>query len=153
MADVSRAHPGSVAEPALPGKVMAGGVGGLAGGVVFGMMMGLMGMLPMVAMLVGSENAVVGFVVHMVISAIIGAGFGLVFGSRALDVQSGALWGAAYGVIWWILGPLLIMPVAMGMGPQFGMALSMPTILSLVGHVVYGVVAGLAYPVVVRRFA
>ena len=57
-----------------------------------------------------------------------------------------------YGVIWWILGPLLIMPIMMGMGPQLGMALSMPMLMSLVGHVTYGVVAGLAYPVMVRRF-
>jgi hypothetical protein len=132
---------------------MAGAVGGLVGGVLFGAMMGAMGMLPMVAMLVGSENAGVGFVVHMVMSGIIGAGFGLIFGTRALDFQSGALWGAVYGVIWWILGPLLIMPSLMGIGPQFGMALTMPMLMSLVGHLIYGVVAGLAYPVAVRRFA
>ncbi len=153
MADVSRAHPGSAAEPALAGKLIGGAVSGLIGGVVFGMMMGMMGMLPMVAMLIKSESGVVGFLVHMVISAIIGAGFGLVFGGRALDFKSGALWGAVYGVIWWILGPLLIMPVMMGMGPQFGMALTMPMMLSLMGHLIFGVVAGLAYPVVVRRFA
>jgi len=132
---------------------MSGAVGGLVGGVLFGAMMGLMGMLPMVAMLVGSENAGVGFVVHMVISAIIGAGFGLVFGTRALDFQNSALWGAVYGVIWWVLGPLLIMPILMGMGPQFGMALSTPMLMSLVGHLIYGVVTGLAYPVAARRFA
>jgi uncharacterized membrane protein YagU involved in acid resistance len=153
MADVSRAHPGGVTEPALPGKLLAGAAAGLVGGVVFGAIMGVMGMLPMVAMLVGSENAGVGFLVHMAISGIIGAGFGLVVGSRALDYQSGALWGAVYGIVWWVLGPLLIMPIMMGMGPQFGTALSMPMLMSLVGHLIYGVVAGLAYPTVLRRIA
>ena len=132
---------------------MAGAIGGRVGGVLFGAMMGGMGMLPMVAMLVGSENAGVGFVAHMVISGVIGAGFGLVFGTRALDFQSGALWGAVYGIVWWVLGPLLIMPTMMGMGSQFGMALSMPMLMSLVGHLIYGVVTGLAYPVAARRFA
>jgi uncharacterized membrane protein YagU involved in acid resistance len=153
MADVSRAHPGGVAEPALPEKLAAGAVGDLVDGVVFGAMMGLMGMLPMVAMLVGSENAGVGFLVHMVVSSIIGAGFGLVFGGRALDFQSGALWRAIHGVVWWILGPLLIMPIMMGMEPQFGVALSMPMLMSPVGHLLYGIVTGLAYPVAARRFA
>ena len=153
MADVSRVHPGGVAEPALSGRLIAGAVGGLVGGVVFGVMMGMMGMLPMVAMLVKSENAIVGFVIHMVISAIIGAGFGLVFGGRALTIQTGALWGLVYGFVWWILGPLLVMPTTMGMRAQFGMALTMPMLMSLVGHLVYGIVAGLAYPLVVRRFA
>ncbi len=153
MADVSRAHPGGVAGPALPGKLIAGAVAGLVGGVLFGILMGMMGMLPMVAGLIRSDNAVVGFIVHMVLSAIIGAGFGLVFGARALDFQSGGLWGAVYGVIWWILGPLLIMPILLGMGPQFGMALTMPMLMSLVGHLIYGVATGLVYPVVLRRFA
>ena len=44
------------------------------------------------------------------------------------------------------------MPIMMGMGPQFGMALTMPMLMSLLGHLIYGVVTGLAYPVVVRRF-
>lgn len=35
-------------------------------------------MLPMVAMLVGSESAVIGFIVHMAISAGLGAFFGLI---------------------------------------------------------------------------
>jgi len=45
--------------------------------------MGAMDMLPMVAMLVGSESALVGFALHMLISAAIGAGFGLAFGTQA----------------------------------------------------------------------
>ena len=153
MADVSQAHPGGVAGPALPGRVMAGAVAGLVGGVIFGMLMGMMGMLPVVAMLVKSESAIIGFLVHMVISAVIGAGFGLVFGWRALDTRSGALWGAVYGFVWWILGPLLIMPIMMGMGPQLGVALTMPMMISLVGHLIYGVATGLAYPMAARRFA
>jgi phage shock protein PspC (stress-responsive transcriptional regulator) len=50
-------------------KVIGGVVGGLAGGVVFGMMMAMIGMLPMIAGMVGSASAVVGFLVHMVISS------------------------------------------------------------------------------------
>lgn len=152
MADATRAHPGGAAA-SLTGRLIAGVVGGLIGGVLFGLMMGMMGMLPMVAMLVRSESAGVGFVVHLVISAIIGAGFGVLLGAKVHDLASGGLWGAIYGAAWWILGPLLIMPIMMGMGPQFGMALATPMLMSLVGHLIYGVAAGLAYPVVARRFA
>lgn len=41
--------------------IRAGAIAGLGGGLVFGIMMGMMGMLPMVGMLVGAENAIVGF--------------------------------------------------------------------------------------------
>jgi hypothetical protein len=33
------------------------------------------------------------------------------------------------------------------------MALTMPLLMSLVGHLIYGIVTGLAYPAVARRFA
>jgi hypothetical protein len=153
MADVSRAHSGEAAVPALTGRLIGGAISGVVGGAAFGVMMGAMGMLPMVAMLVRSESAFIGLLVHLVISAIIGASFGLILGPRAQTLQAGALWGTVYGSVWWVLGPLLIMPSMMGMGPQFGMALSMPMLMSLVGHAIYGVVTGLAYPVAARRFA
>ena len=44
------------------------------------------------------------------------------------------------------------MPIMMGMGPQFGMALSMAMLMSLLGHLIFGVLTGLAYPVAARRF-
>lgn len=151
MADVSRTFSKETAGPAWSHRLVAGGVSGCIGGLVFGAMMGMMGMLPMVAMLVKSESAGVGFCLHMAISAVIGAGFGVVFGFRAVNLTGGALWGAVYGAAWWVLGPLLIMPAMLGMGPQIGMALTLPMLMSLVGHLIYGVVAGLAYPLVQDR--
>jgi hypothetical protein len=152
MANVSRTHLAGAVQPALTGRIVGGIVGGLVGGVIFGIVLAMVGMLPRIAGLVGSDNAVVGLIAHLVISAIIGAGFGLTLGIRATTLQQGAIWGGVYGVIWWILGPLLIMPVMMGIGPQFGIALTMPMMLSLVSHAVYGVATGLVYPTVARRF-
>jgi hypothetical protein len=153
MADVSRAHSAGAVSASPTGRLIAGAVAGLVGGVLFGIMMAMMGMLPMIASLIGSDNPVVGFILHMVFSAIIGVGFGLVFGARVATYSEGAVWGASYGAIWWVLGPLLIMPTMMGMGPQFAMAFTMPMLMSLIGHLVYGVVTGLAYPLVARRFS
>lgn len=55
-------------------RVTAGVTGGIAGGMVFGVLMAMMGMLPMIASMVGSDSAVVGFGVHLVISVLIGLG-------------------------------------------------------------------------------
>lgn len=133
------------ARGAMTQRIIGGIIGGLAGGVVFGVMMGAMGMLPMIAGLVGSTSAVVGFVVHMAISAFIGATFGALFGARSHSYGQGAIWGLAYGAIWWVLGPLVIMPLMMGMGLQFGAALTMPMLMSLVGHLIYGIITGLTF--------
>jgi hypothetical protein len=97
-------------------RIVGGVVGGVAGGLIFGVMMAMMGMLPMVASVVGSKSAVVGFIYHMFNSGIIGAGFGLIFGALSHTYGRGALFGLLYGVIWWVLGPMILMPLMLGMG-------------------------------------
>jgi hypothetical protein len=126
-------------------RVIGGVVGGVAGGLVFGAWMGVMGMLPMVASVVGSQSAVVGFLYHMFNSVIIGAVFGLVFGTLSHTYGQGALFGLVYGVIWWVLGPMILMPLMLGMGLQFGAAFTPPMLMSLVGHLAYGLITGLVY--------
>ena len=99
----------------------------------------------MVAKLVGSDSAILGLGVHLIFSVIIGGLFGLIFGHRALRKGAGIGYGLIYGFIWWILGPLLIMPIWLGMGPQFsaaGINMSLP---SLWGHLMYGFILGLVY--------
>jgi hypothetical protein len=80
------------------------------------MMMAMMGMLPMVAMLMKSQSPVVGFMVHLVISAGIGAVYGLVASRLPKRVGTGIVAGAVNGVIWWVLGALILMPLMLGMG-------------------------------------
>ena len=103
-------------------RIVGGVIGGVVGGLVFGAMMAMMGMLPMVASVVGSKSAMVGFIYHMFNSVIIGIAFGLVFGALCRTYGLGALWGLVYGVIWWVLGPMILMPLLLGMGLQFSAA-------------------------------
>jgi uncharacterized membrane protein YagU involved in acid resistance len=112
--------------------------------------MGIMGMLPMVASVVGSQSPLVGFLYHMFNSVIIGAVFGLIFGAFSHTYGQGALFGLIYGVIWWVLGPMILMPLLLGMGLQFGAAFTPPMLMSLVGHLAYGLITGLVYVGYVR---
>ena len=151
MANVERTFGGPARSIALERQVVTGILGGLAGGVVFGMMMAMMGFLPMIAGLVGSQSALVGFLVHMVISAGIGGSFGLVLGRSASSLVGFLGLGVVYGAIWWILGPLTIMPTMMGMGPQWSIAAVAGNLPSLMGHMIYGAVAGVVYSLVTPR--
>lgn len=100
-----------------------------------------MGMLPVIASMVGSNSAVVGFGVHLMISIVIGLGLTVVFGARLLTSYGrGALVGLAYGAIWWVLGPLVLMPAMMGMAL---FAINTGALMSLMGHLIYGVILGL----------
>ena len=133
-------------------SLVSGIIAGLGGGVVFGMMMAMMNMLPMIAGLVGSQSAVVGAIVHMIISATIGAVYGvaLSLGRFRLSWGFAILSGMVNGVFWWVLGALILMPLGLGMA---NMVFQIGTTqwLSLMGHVIYGVVTGLLFVVIIRR--
>lgn len=122
----------------LAANAWRGAAAGLVGGVGFGIVMALAGILPMVAMLVGSENPVVGALVHMVIAALIGLGFGVIVGTIADHLWMVLTAGAIYGAVWWVLGALVTMPAWLGM-PLFN--INQVAVISLLGHLVYGLAA------------
>jgi hypothetical protein len=140
-------------------QVTAGIVAGLIAGLPFGIMMQFMQaptpegnqvpMMMMVAMVVRSESLLAGWLYHLFNSAVIGALFGVLLGTAAGATTSRSVaLGTVWGVIWWIVGGLILMPLFLGM-PAFA-ALRMPPMRpvamgSLVGHLIYGVVLGLAY--------
>ncbi len=128
-------------------SIQHGAVAGIAGGVVFGIMMGMMGMLPMIGQMAGSPTAAAGFFVHLIISTFIGGTFALVFDSLIRGAASGLGYGAAYGVAWWFLGPLTLMPALMGMGVgvNWNATAAAAMMPSLVGHVIYGLILGFTY--------
>ena len=121
--------------------------GSLIGGVIFGAMMGMMGMLPMIGAMAGAPSAAVGFAVHLVISAIIGVGFVLAVTALGRAHTAGVGAGLAYGFAWWVLGPLTLMPLFMGMGFGVNWTVSAAAAAapSLMGHFVFGGVLGATY--------
>jgi uncharacterized membrane protein YagU involved in acid resistance len=127
-----------------------GAISGLAGGMVFGMMMGMMGMLPMVGMLVGSENAIVGFIVHMMISAIFGAVYGLAAGRFQASYKTALVGGMINGIVWWVLGALVLMPLMLGM-TEMVFAVGQAQWMSLMGHIIYGLVTSFVFVALVNR--
>lgn len=124
---------------------VSGILGGLAGGVVFGIMMAMGGSMPMIAKMVGSDSAAVGWIIHFIISATIGFFYAWWFGKKVTSHMRGLSFGMLHGFIWWILGPLVIMPLMLGMGVQFANAFTKMNMMSLMGHLIYGIILGLVY--------
>ncbi len=117
--------------------------------------MAMMGMLPMIGKMVGQPSALAGFAVHMMISAGIGASFAVLFGRFAQAARGGLSAGALYGGVWWVLGPLTLMPwmMGMGLGANLSVAAAAAALPSLMGHVVYGLILGLVHGWLARRTA
>ena len=99
----------------------------------------------MIGSMVGSPSAWVGFLVHLMISATIGGSFAVLLNASGL--RGGVASGLVYGVTWWILGPLTLMPLFMGMGlgVNWNVAAMTAAMPSLVGHLIFGAVLGVTY--------
>jgi|SRR5919108_450376 hypothetical protein len=147
-------------------RMAAGVIAGLAAGAVFGIMMQLMTapgpegarmpMMAMIARVVRSDSVAVGWAYHLFNSALIGAIFGAWVGRSLRGYGSAILWGAAYGLGWWVLGGLVLMPILLGMPPlaPVAMAPMRPVAMgSLVGHVVFGLILGVGFLVLRGRWS
>ncbi|WP_323191192.1 histidine kinase [Halostella sp. PRR32] len=133
----------------------AGVLGGLAGGFVMGIML-TMQMTPVIENAIpalwGLSGGLAGWVIHMSNSAVLGVVFAAIasagaFREYADSPGTSAALGIAYGVVLWVVLAAIVMPIWLD-AVGFGMAPAVPNFnpMSLVGHVAYGVVLGVVYP-------
>src|SRR5246127_4789742 len=94
--------------------IVLGGLAGIVGGWAFGKWMAQANFFPLIAGLVNSQSANVGMTLHFIIAVIIGATFGLLFQRDVLGYGSCMGGGLGYGMFWWFLGPMTIMPLWRG---------------------------------------
>jgi len=130
--------------------LVKGGVAGLVGGSVFGVQMTVGGMLPMVADMIGSTSIIVGFALHMLISFTIGVTYA--FAAEAtpnfLPTWPKAIsLGIVWGIVWWVLGALIMMPLILGMN-EMVLEVGEMQEMSLVGHVMFGIIAASFYAII-----
>lgn len=124
----------------------------IVGGLLFTIIMSSTDALPVVAQLIGMTSPAAGFIVHMIISAIIGATYGLLFRSEAFSYGTALAWGLVYGLMWWFLGPLTLMPLLLGVPVQWTLDAALALYPSLIGHLIYGGALSLAFLLLARRY-
>lgn len=129
----------------LPRALMVGGVAGIVGGWAFGQWMAKVNFFPLIAGLVHSTSYGVGVTLHFVFAIIIGATFGLLFQRDIRGYGSSLGWGLGYGLLWWFLGPLTLLPLLQGVPVDWSAAHGAALFGSLIGHVVYGLFVGVIY--------
>jgi uncharacterized membrane protein YagU involved in acid resistance len=145
-------------EPEGPGSrvlysLQWGAVASLVGGLLFSLVMLATGVLPTVANLVGGSSPIFGFFVHMCISTLVGMSYGVLFQREAPNFASGAAWGLLYGLIWWFIGPLTLMPILLGGSFTWTTAAAGALLPSLIGHLLYGGATAAVFLLLERRHA
>jgi len=134
----------------LSRALVVGGLAGIVGGWAFGKWMEQVNFFPLIAGLVNMNSPMVGVTLHFIIAVIIGASFGVLFQRDVRGLGSSLGWGMAYGMFWWFLGPLTIMPAWLGDPVDWSYARGNALFGSLVGHIIYGLILGLIYAAVDR---
>jgi hypothetical protein len=89
----------------------------------------------------------------LMISALIGMSYGLLFRHESPNFGSAIAWGLLYGLIWWFLGPLTLMPILLGRQFVWTIQAAGAQLPLLVGHLIYGAATGFVFAVLERRHA
>ena len=136
-----------------------GAVGGFVGGVVMGLML-QMQMTPVIEMAIpamyGASGLVAGWIAHLFHSVVLGVVFAFLVSATGLRDRAGGYAGGiglglSYGVVLWVVLAAIVMPIWLStVGFPGAPALPNFNPMSLVGHVVYGVVLGAVYAAIVR---
>lgn len=102
-------------------------------------------MIMMVAHLVRSDSLVVAWIVLVLGGAGMGALFGILLGGRAARLPAWLVRGTLYSAAWWIVGSLVLMPVALGMpafSPLTTATMRGGAMVSLVAYLLSGLILG-----------
>lgn len=143
----------TAALPAVVSRSIAAAVLGGIAGALFGAVMPADELMPMVAALYGVDGVTAGWAIHLVHSMIFGVALlpiATVLGADT-DAGFGALVGAVYGVVLWVVAASFVMPVWIGAVTEMEPAVPDWNWLSLVGHVAYGASLGVLLPAIAPR--
>jgi hypothetical protein len=130
------------------------GVGaGLLGAIAFGAVMAVVApgaLTAAIPAMYGLTGGAAGTFVHLAHGAILGVAFAAILRARpdfGSTLTRATITGAAYGVALWVVLAAFVMPVWLS-AVGFAGAPPLPSFdpISLVGHALYGIVLGAAYP-------
>ena len=137
----------------LSRAAVVGGLSGIVGGWAFGQWMAKVNHFPLIAGLIHLSSPNAGVALHFIFAFIIGASFGLFFQRDVRGYGSSLAWGLGYGIFWWFLGPMTLMPLWQGRRLDWSYQHAQELYGSLVGHIVYGLIVGFVYAAVDRLWA
>jgi len=115
-----------------------GALAGLVGGMVSLPVMAATGILPKIAGLDSSVGGVRGVVLHLLVSAGVGMTYGLLYRNEASSLGLGIPWGFLFGLIWWYVGPLTLLPLLLTGVYDWRASAASALLPSLIGHLIYG---------------
>src|SRR5579863_774726 len=126
--------------------VVAGGFAGIVGGAIFSSWVASGDYFPLLAgygRLSLSHSTLI--LLHFAVAVAIGISFGFLFQRDVRGYGSCMGWGLCYAIFWWFLGHLTLLPWLAGRRLDWSADYAATVFGSLVGHILYGLILGIAY--------
>jgi uncharacterized membrane protein YagU involved in acid resistance len=144
-------------EPEGPGlrffrSLRWGAFAGLVGGLVASPILIATGVLSSVAGFDTHLSGFNGFLVHILVSSLIGMTYGLLFRHEAPNLGLGVMWGWLFGLIWWYVGPMTLLPLLLTGECDWRASAASALLPALTGHLVYGATTALIFLSLERRY-
>src|SRR5271163_2294579 len=130
--------------------LVVGGFAGVLGGAVFGHWSSVGEFCPLIAGLGELHSRFATTALQFGVAMFIGGGFGLLFQRDVRGYGSSMGWGLGFAIFWWFLGPLTLFPLARGLTLDWSADHGSELFGSLVGHILYGLILGIAYATIDR---
>ena len=115
-----------------------GAIAGLMGGLISLPVMAATGVLPRIAGVDSSFGGSRGVLYHLLVSSGIGMTYGFLFRNEAASRGLGIPWGFLFGLIWWYVGPLTLLPLVLTGVYDWRASAASVLLPSLIGHLIYG---------------
>jgi len=125
---------------------------GLVGGIVASPLLLATHALPKIVGLDTSLSGSRGLLLHLLVSAVIGMTYGLLFRREASSLGLGVAWGWLFGLIWWFVGPMTILPLLRTGVCDWSTDAASTLLPSLMGHLIYGATTAFVFLLIERRY-
>lgn len=129
-----------------------GALAGLVGGLISIPVMAVTGILPKVAGLDSTFGGVRGIFIHLAVSIGIGMTYGLLFRNESASIGLGVPWGFLFGLIWWYVGPLTLLPLSLTGVYDWRASAASALLPSLIGHLIYGGATAFTFLLLEQRY-
>ena len=133
-------------------SIQWGALAGLVGGLISGPVMSATGILPKIAGLDSSFGGLRGLAIHLIVSVLIGMTYGLLFRNEAPSLGLGVPWGFLFGMIWWYVGPLTLLPLVLTGACDWRASAASALLPSLIGHLIYGGVTAFTFLLLEQQY-
>ena len=115
-----------------------GAIAGLAGGIISSPFLFATHVLSNILGVDTHLSTFHGLLVHLLVSTLIGMSYGVLFRDEASNLGMASAWGGMFGLIWWYIGPLTLLPLILTGEIDWRITAVSTLLPSLLGHLIYG---------------